>query len=270
MARWLVRFGYDGRNFSGWARQPGLRSIEGEIMAGLVRSGNYARADAARIMVSSRTDRGVHARGNALTLTSPLEPIPLLRALNGMSTEIFFTHARKVDPSFVPRRACERWYRYLEPADGRDLERWAEGARLLEGRVDVRSFGRSLPTDRPTWRTISSVAVTRSGPILHVDVRAPSFVWGMVRKIVAALREFDQGRLSVAALRAAVGGTRRLTLPIAEADRLVLWDVDYGVPWEFEGRSPSPRRRAVIRAAREEAVARSAVLDALYPGGTPP
>ncbi|HEY6238704.1 MAG TPA: tRNA pseudouridine(38-40) synthase TruA, partial [Thermoplasmata archaeon] len=57
--RWLVRFGYDGSGFAGWARQPGRRTVEGELHEGIVRAKVAASAEAARPRVASRTDRGV-------------------------------------------------------------------------------------------------------------------------------------------------------------------------------------------------------------------
>ena len=81
--RWLVRFGYDGRSFAGWARQPGLRTVEGELLRGLVRLGVVPSADAARVAVASRTDRGVSARANAFVLSTDLPSRVLLRSSTG-------------------------------------------------------------------------------------------------------------------------------------------------------------------------------------------
>ncbi|MCI4322345.1 MAG: hypothetical protein L3K05_08590, partial [Thermoplasmata archaeon] len=64
--------------------------------------------------MASRTDRGVSARGNALALTSPLPGAGLLRALNGLRPEIFFTAATEVEEAFRPRAARSRTYRYWE------------------------------------------------------------------------------------------------------------------------------------------------------------
>src|SRR5690349_9362703 len=54
-------FGYDGTDFSGWAAQPGLRTVEGELSAALT---TLLRApEPVRLTVAGRTDAGVHARG---------------------------------------------------------------------------------------------------------------------------------------------------------------------------------------------------------------
>ncbi|MCI4352142.1 MAG: hypothetical protein L3K14_01965 [Thermoplasmata archaeon] len=240
MSRWLVRFGYDGAGFSGWARQPGWRTVEGVLREGVPRTGVAPTAEAAGLAVASRTDRAVSARHNALTIRSALPAAALLRALNGIAPDIFFTALREVPEDFSVRAPTGRWYRYYEPAEGHHLARWKRAAAHLQGDVDVRSFGRGLPADRPAVRTIESVEVRRSGDgWFVVDLRAPSFVWGMVRKLVAALRRVEDGTLSLARLDEALRGDHRLTLPLAEPEGLVLWDVSYPARWSWEWVGPN-------------------------------
>lgn len=277
MLRWLVRFGYDGAGFIGWARQPGLRTVEGVIRDGIPRTGIAPNADAARVAVASRTDRGVSARANALVVTSALPPGAVLRALNGIAPDIFFTALTPVPEEFSPRSAIRRWYRYFEPAEGHRLESWQEAAARFHGEIDVRSFGRDLPIARPSVRRVESVRVRRSTPRWFVvDVRAPSFVWGMVRKIVAALRKVDDGSLSLSGLEAALRGQHRLMLPLAEPEGLVLWDVAYAVPWLREWTGPNRRQSRYLAtlmqaARRREIIGRNLVEEpATGPAREPP
>ncbi len=237
--------------------------MEGEILRGLARNGVASSTEVARLSVASRTDRGVSARANALALDSPLSPEPLLRALNGIAPEIFFTAAAEIPPSFRVREALRRVYRYFEPPGFHSLPRWREAARLLVGDIDVRSFGRPAALSVPTVRTVDAVNVQLKESGLVVEVVGRSFVWGMIRKIVAALREVDAGRLSLGRLQAATHGAVRLTLPLAEPEPLVLWEVDHGVPWTHF--SPGPNRVQARRSAdlRDGLWARSQVLSAL-------
>jgi tRNA pseudouridine38-40 synthase len=262
--RWLVRFGYDGSGFAGWARQPGLRTVEGEIRLGVVRRGLAATAEEAGISVASRTDRGVSARANALTLTSGLEGRALLRSLNGLAPDLLFRAASPVPPEFDPRKARSRWYRYFQSADGRSREAWRENARLLTGRLDVRSFGRGIPSDRPTWREVDRLEVSQKGRWLVVDVRARSFVWGMVRKIVAALRAIEDGTIAPEAVARAVRGELRLTLPLAEAEPLVLWEVAYPIRWAYHAEGTARHHVAYRAREGERARVRGRLLDAVY------
>jgi tRNA pseudouridine38-40 synthase len=263
VARWLVRFGYDGGSFSGWARQPNLRTVEGEILEGLARSGNSSDVKKWGVAVASRTDRGVSARGNALALSTNLPGQSLLRALNGISPDIFFTAATPVADELRVRSAVRRIYRFYEPATDRDFGPWRDAAALIRGPVDVRSFGRSIPAANPTWRTVESVAVTPRGKGAVVEVRAPSFVWGMVRKIVGALREHEAGRLSLGRLEAAVHGREIVALPLAEPEPLVLWEVEYPFPWAQRWAGPTRYQVGYLRAARGALRARSDALRVL-------
>jgi tRNA pseudouridine38-40 synthase len=265
VSRWLVRFGYDGEGFAGWARQPGLRTVEGVLREGIPRTGVAPTNEAADLAVASRTDRGVSARGNALTLTSTLPPTAVLRALNGIAPEIFFTAISEVAPEFSARAATRRWYRYFEPSEGHHLERWREAAARFRGEADVRSFGRALPVDRPVLRTLESVQVRRSGSRwLIVDVLAPAFVWGMVRKIIAALRKVDDGTLSLTRLDQALHGEHRLTLPLAEPEGLVLWDVSYPVKWDHKWRGPNRVQGAYLAARLRQARLQVKISPELY------
>jgi len=261
--RWLVRFGYDGTGFVGWARQPGLRTVEGEVLAGLVRQGISESSASARVEVASRTDRGVSARANALTISTERSGPALLRCLNGIASDIFCTAAVSVPETFRVRSAVRRVYRYYEPGDSTTVRLWRERSRLFEGPVDVRSFGRGIRSEVPVVRTIEAVDVSEIPGGLMVELRAPSFVWGMVRKIVGAMRECAGGQLPEARLRAAIEGRVRLTLPLAEPDRLVLWEVDYAIPWTV--RWSGPNRHQAARGATVDAGlwARREVLRAL-------
>jgi tRNA pseudouridine(38-40) synthase len=266
VTRWLIRFGYDGSAFAGWARQPGRRTVEGEMLGGIARSGVVSRPEEAHLAVASRTDRGVSARGNALTLETELDGRALLGALNGVSAEIWFTAAAVVAPEFRVRGATRRVYRYFDRGPVRSLEVRASAARLFSGDVDVRSFGRGLPTGRSSRRAIESVSVTACGGGTRVEVRAPSFVWGEVRKIVSALREADAGRLSLASLRRALDGTERLSLPLAEPEPLVLWEVEYPVEWQVRWRGPNRRQSAHRRSERSRLWSRAHVLASIDDG----
>jgi tRNA pseudouridine38-40 synthase len=242
--------------------------VEGEILRYLSR--HRVARPASTVAVASRTDRGVSAVGNALTLESPLIGPTLLKALNGISPAIFFTAASEVPEGFRVRGATRRVYRYFEPTPPHDLGRVTEAARLFVGTVDVRSFGRGLPTSTPVWRSLDRVDVRTAsgGPI--VEVQAPSFVWGMVRKIVAALREIDAGRLALPRLAAALAGKERLTLPMAEPEPLVLWTVEYGVPWSYWWSGPNRHQSRWWSTLRQGLAARQRVLAALSEGQGPP
>jgi tRNA pseudouridine(38-40) synthase len=207
----------------------------------------------------------VHARANVLALTSPVRGDALLRALNGLGPELWFTGATERDDAFRVRSARSRTYRYLEPREGKELARWREAASWFHGPIDVRAFSKRLPQDVASVRDVSSVTVSAQGRWLRVTVKAPSFVWGMVRKIVSALRSYDAGRISAEELRAALRGERGLALPLAEPEGLVLWSVDLGLRFRYQATRGSRRQEEGFRANRARAEMRAELLASLDP-----
>ena len=265
MRRWLLRFGYSGLSFGGWARQPGIRTVEGVLLSALRRRGIGSTPAETHLEVASRTDRGVSARGNALILSTPIDGDSLLKRLNSISPEIFFTAASEVTSDFRVRNASRRVYRYHDPGETSDEGHWRQAAGRFHGEVDVRSFGRGIAPQSPPRRRIESVTVSFVPGGRVIEVCAPSFVWGMVRKIVGALHEVTAGRLSIEQLDSAISGEERLTLPLAPAEGLVLWSVEYPrLTWEVEWRGPNRRQSLFSRALHEGAWRTSVVSDAVF------
>ncbi|HTS33817.1 MAG TPA: hypothetical protein VMI55_07795 [Thermoplasmata archaeon] len=260
--RWRVRFGYGGTGFHGWARQPGHRTVEGEVLRGLRVAGVVPRSTR-HLEVASRTDRGVSARANALAIATRLDGRSLLRVLNGVAPDIYFTAAAPMTADARIRQALGRTYRYFEDPGGRDLAAYQAAAAALVGRVDVRSFGRAVPRAGPVWRTVDRMSVRATECGWEVEVAAPSFVWGMVRKMVGACREVADGRLPLPRLRRAVEGTERLTPPMAEPEGLVLWEVRYPDPWTAVWAGPNRHQSLALASARSAERARGAVESSL-------
>ncbi|HTT26719.1 MAG TPA: hypothetical protein VMH90_07160 [Thermoplasmata archaeon] len=237
--------------------------MESEIRRGAVRLGLVETEASLRLEVASRTDRGVHARANALVLDAAVPGHALLGALNGIAPDLWFDRAAQVPTDFRVRSARRRMYRYFEPDPVGRRRDWAAAAALFHGSIDVRSFGRGLPMDRPCLRDLEAIRLHWEAGFLVLDVRGRSFVWGMVRKIVGALRAHAAGTLPLPEIQAALQGELRLSLPMAEPESLVLWEVQHGIRWTvpYTGRPRARMRRctAEVRAAR----ARVRVLEAL-------
>jgi tRNA pseudouridine38-40 synthase len=225
--------------------------------------------ESAKIEVASRTDAGVSARANALGISSALPPTGLLRGLNGIAPEIFFSAIAPITEGARVRHPIDRTYRYYQATRQTPITSWEKAAQLFEGEIDVRSFGRAIPSDAPRWRTIDAVRISGVGDGIAVEIRAPSFVWGMVRKIVAALREVDAGRLSIPQLATAIRGRTRLMLPLAEPEPLVLWEVRYPFPWAHEWTGPSRQQTRYFERERLRLWSRTRVLEMVPTTVTP-
>src|SRR2546428_14123352 len=114
-----MKVAYRSADFHGQARQPGLATVEGEILRALVRTHAIRDLRTARFQSASRTDRGVSALGNVVAFDSGLRPEAAVRAFNAKSRGVWGWAAAAVQEDFSARKATERWYRYLAPAQRR-------------------------------------------------------------------------------------------------------------------------------------------------------
>lgn len=161
---------------------------------------------------AGRTDAGVHATGQviAFTYAGRLTAAELVKAINGLlPPDIAIRDLRRAPAGFQPRRAARyREYRYTvwngprSPLRERtalgvraplDTAAMARAATVLEGRHDFSAFG---ATDPDPVRTVYAVRVRREGRVVTIDVRANSFLRGMVRRIAAVLLEVGRGQVN--------------------------------------------------------------------------
>jgi len=237
--RAAIKFAYDGRAFMGSQRQPGERTVESELLAALMRIGVIASVPASRFRVASRTDRGVSALGNVASFDTAFPRPALLRALNSAMSDVYAYGVAEVPSTFTPRRAKERWYRYILPSGGLDLPRVVECAEVLQGRHDFRRFCK--PEGRSTVKTLESVSVREVDGMLIIDLRAREFLRNMVRRMVASMVKVGEGKVTAADVAAALEG-RDVSFGLAPAEGLTLMDIDYGFRFSIECPSTMSRR----------------------------
>ena len=217
--RYRARVEYDGTDFDGFQVNPGRRTVQGVLEAALARLGDGVEQ---RVDGAGRTDAGVHARDQVIgfTYTGRLTETQLGRALDALlPPDLSVRNVRRASAGFNPRYAARyREYRYTVWNGPRNPlhERTALGVRVpldtaamaragsaFIGRHDFSAFG---ATDRSAVRTVHSVRVRRVGRLVTIDVRADSFLRGMVRRMVAVLLEVGLGRMDEATVRAALAG----------------------------------------------------------------
>lgn len=214
---------YDGTDFSGWARQPGLRTVEAELAAAL---GTVLRTPDPQLTVGGRTDAGVHARGSVCHLDVEEE---VWRALPGRSdrppAQALVTRLRGVLPPDVVVRsatpvpaafdarfsALRRRYTYricdrpeeLDPLRRRDtvvarrpldVAAMDRAARSLEGLRDFAAFCRPRE-GATTVRTLLRHTWQRDGDgVLVATLEADAFCHSMVRALVGSMVPVGEGR----------------------------------------------------------------------------
>ena len=215
---------YDGAGFRGWARQPGLRTVQGELETALA---TVLREDV-ELTVAGRTDTGVHARGQVASFTVA-EPVPadLARRLNGLSPDdVAVVAATEVADGFDARRdAQSRTYRYRLLArsapnpfeQGRALwwphrvDRAALDAcaAALLGTHDFTAFT-PTQTDHVRFdRNILAAAWEQPCDILSFQITADAFMRNMVRALVGTMLEVSSGRRTVESFAALLAGAPR-------------------------------------------------------------
>ena len=199
---------YDGTGFHGYARQPTVRTVQGELEAAL----SHHVADV-ETSVAGRTDKGVHATGQVVSFHSvdELDTRRVQRSLNGqLAPEISVLAFGRAEDDFHARfSATGRRYVYrilateapdpflarttlhvTEPLDVATMDR---GVRALLGEHDFAAFCRSAE-GRSTVRDLREIAWTAQGDLLELDIEASSFCHQMVRSIVALSIEVGRGR----------------------------------------------------------------------------
>lgn len=233
---------YEGTRFRGWAKQPGLRTVQGELEAALER----LLGRVPRISVAGRTDAGVHASAQVASFLADEDPLRVQRSLNGMlGPEIVVTSARRAPAGFDARRSArareyvyrvwtEPWpdpflsrYVWHRPGLG-GLVRMRRAARLLEGEHDFASFCRPRGHGS-TVRRLDRLAVRRAGGLVSFRVRANSFLHQMVRSLVGTLADVAEGRMDPEAMTEVLEARLRVAAgTVAPPDGLTLERVLYG------------------------------------------
>ncbi len=208
---------YDGSDFSGWAFQHDLRTVQGELEKAL---GLIARrTDLPRVTVAGRTDAGVHARGQVAHIDLPAELADdrlLLRRLNGVLPHDVRVRRVGVAPEGFDARfsGLARTYTYrvadsppaVDPLRRHDtlvwpraldLEALLEASRHLLGLHDFAAFCRRRE-GATTVRTLLQLDWERDpAGVLVATVRADAFCHSMVRSLVGALLAVGEGRRPV-------------------------------------------------------------------------
>lgn len=254
---------YDGTDFSGWARQPGLRTVCGVLEAELSRILRHP----VTLTVAGRTDAGVHARAQVCHLDVEPEwldqrslegrPAALVRRLARLlPPDVAVMDARWVPGEFDARfSALRRHYEYrlttapwgAEPTRARDTAAWARRADLgavreasgrLLGLHDFAAFCRRREgattvreLQRFDWRSEPDPRgpdAPGAADVWVASVSADAFCWSMVRSLVGAVMAVGEGRREPDWIVDLLGQTERSSaVPVAPACGLSLVGVDY-------------------------------------------
>jgi tRNA pseudouridine38-40 synthase len=263
LVRLRLRVSYDGTALHGWARQPGQRTVQGDLEQAL----SIVLRVPVDLTVAGRTDAGVHATGQVAHCDVPRgawleQEHRLVRRLRGvLPPDIAVPSVVEVHPDFDARfSALGRHYVYrltddpsgpppLRRADTvgwprtLDAEAMGAAAELLLGEHDFAAFCRRRE-GATTIRTLLALDVARTGGLIEVKASADAFCHSMVRSLVGALTAVGEGRRPPEWPAALFARTERSSeVPVAPAGGLTLVRVDYPVDEELAARALVTRAR---------------------------
>ncbi len=271
LVRLRVDLAYDGTDFSGWARQPGRRTVQGVLERALATVLHLG--DSPATTVAGRTDAGVHATGQVAHVDVPAPALDAVAARDGaLGTDVVRRRLAGLLPDDVGVRAVSvaapgfdarfsalaRGYLYRvtdafpNPLRRRDTLAWprrldatamaAAGQRLL-GEYDWAAYCRRRE-GATTIRRLQRLDVVRRDGLVAVDVEADAFCHGMVRAVVGALLAVGEGRRPPHWPRHVLrAGQRDAAVTVAPAHGLTLVGVRYPPDDALATRAAQARRR---------------------------
>ncbi len=211
MKRVKLTVAYDGTNYCGWQIQPNGVTIESELNKHL----SELLGEEIRVIGASRTDAGVHARGNVAVFDTASR-IPAEKISYAMNTrlpeDIRIQESCEVPSDFHPRfcrtiktyeyKICNRRFPdplcrlyslfYYYPLDEKKMQQAADH---LVGTHDFTSFCTNKPEVTDRVRTITSLNVTRDGDMITIRVKGNGFLYNMVRIIAGTLLRAGSGQM---------------------------------------------------------------------------
>jgi tRNA pseudouridine38-40 synthase len=232
--RVAVKFAYDGKHFSGYARQPSQRTVEQELLDMLIKRRIITSANASCFRTASRTDRGVSALGNVCAFDTACSKEKIFRQLTAADTsDVFICGVQSVEPGFYPRHAKRREYRYYLKNTGLDVDAVLSAATLFTGEHDFQNFARVELLKNPV-RTIDNIVISEKQDFLILDFYAQTFLWNQIRRIVSALRKAGEGALANNTIQhALLHPKEKVDFQVAPPEPLILKDVVYDFSFEY-------------------------------------
>jgi tRNA pseudouridine38-40 synthase len=242
---------YDGTHYYGFQLQANLPTIQGEVEAALWK----LTGERSRVMAASRTDSGVHAKGQVASFRtrSSLSSPTFIKGLNYyLPSDIAVKDAFRVSDSFnVRRQAISREYNYYilnsptRSPIGRDfaylvtrpldIGAMNQVCEVLIGEHDFASFATSIEDSnvKSTVRRVYQARVEKDGELVIFNIVASSFLPHQVRNTIGTLIKVGLGKMTIDEFRSILEARKPgLAGPTVPAHGLCLMGVNYPHSWE--------------------------------------
>ena len=225
--RIALKFAYNGIEFQGYARQPKLKTVEGEIIDSLIQNNIINDVKESKFRSTSRTDKGTSALGNVIAFNTLLTKNLVFKKLRNNKKSILFYGIKNVEPDFYPRYAKLRIYSYYLKKQDFDIEKIIDISSIFLGEHNFSNFAR-VEADKNPIRTIENIVLTEQDYFFIIDFYAQTFLWHQIRRIISAIVKFASKKLTKEKIEEALNNPNvKVDYGLAPAEPLILKDVFY-------------------------------------------
>ncbi|MHA2396020.1 MAG: tRNA pseudouridine(38-40) synthase TruA [Candidatus Thorarchaeota archaeon] len=230
----MSRLFYLGNRYHGSQYQPGLITIQGELIEALS-TWSGEQHSAQTVQLSGRTDKGVHSIGQLVMITTD-QQFSIDKINRHLPDDIILWASTEAPPKFVPRYdVLMRHYRYYLDTSWTtlNLEVVKKAITLLIGSNDFSQLAKP-DAGRNTITTILNISIHDYNGTYYLDIFGTRFLWKLVRKMVTLLTEIGTGRINIEVIDDILSGQKVLPSGIQPAppENLVL--VETVVPFEMK------------------------------------
>jgi tRNA pseudouridine38-40 synthase len=242
---------YYGTNYHGSQRQPGLRTIEGEILQALHSKGyiNDTQFGKQEIHSAGRTDAGVHARGMTYGIFNQRDKFYPIEVNTVLPDDIIIwssgiTSLYECIPTIHPRyQAIQRHYKYfyVDAQQQLDSSIVHQVISKMSGTHDFRNFSK-YEENTNTVRTVDDIIAQKIGIIWIFDFKARSFLWHQIRKMVRTILLIGSNEWPLDTIDSLFGVHNpdfASKIEPVPPEGLILWNITYPKEMEFQNCSKS-------------------------------
>ena len=233
--RLAVKFAYYGNNFTGYARQPQQKTVEGEIIKTLVKYGFIEDTSKSFFRSASRTDKGVSALANIIAFNTEQSTKFILDKLSDEENSIIYYGIKRVNDDFNPRHAKLRHYRYYLKVESLETDNIMIASNAFTGEHNFSNFARIESFKQPT-RNIENIIFTfDKDDLLIIDFFAQTFLWHQIRRIISALEKIGKNKIQKQDIVEALCNPEKdYDFGLAPAEPLILKDIIYDFNFEYK------------------------------------